>query len=387
MSYRLEIIVNLKYGVFLMVGLMRDININKNGLIPRDKWDVSGIGDLVMATHCPVRYDTKLAIYDFIREFHVSDECVAMLGLMGDHMGSFTVESESFLLAVLEGTSHDSVKAAVIYSLFCGYFLIGQAIRSAELNGLGLADLYKMEGVEGSVNRIFLRNIRYWSDFTADEIEAKARGYIELADRFYRKEKIYNYTFNSEGDLQRNLVTVMGRKIDSLLYQLDNFCVGKPIKDCQFVTIEGEDINFQSRLNKVTLIDIWSSSCAPCKIKFPDLMELQRKYPDSLFEIITINVDRDISSLEDFVKSPEFIYVEDSSLDTFDDYLLPYIENPKMTLPIVYMGLTNPLLKKWGISAYPTLILLDKDGVVNSIGHNIPYDLIESLCARIVAKS
>ena len=42
---------------------------------------------------------------------------------------------------------------------------------------------------------------------------------------------------------------------------------------------------------KLRLINVWASWCAPCVIEMPDLVEFQRYYGNRAFELITISAD------------------------------------------------------------------------------------------------
>jgi len=62
------------------------------------------------------------------------------------------------------------------------------------------------------------------------------------------------------------------------------------------VTIEPVDPNgvkeiVKNSSDKLRLINVWASYCAPCAIEFEDLVNINRMYRNRNFEMITINVD------------------------------------------------------------------------------------------------
>ena len=357
------------------------ILISNVDTIPLDKWNTSNAGDLLMATHKMINLDTRSDLYNFIGSHHITDKNLYMLKPTGDDLFSFTPEIEGYYISFINENPHNTVKASLLYDLVQGFFTVSQSIRTAELSGKNLADYYEDLGMDFSnTENLHAQNISHWSSFTADKLEEKSRNYANLAKESFKKERLYKCSFDAKGKLYRKLITTLGRKIDSVLYKMENFCIGKPVKNEFFTTLEGKTVELLHRAGKIALIDIWSTTCSPCKRKLPDLMELQRKLAGKPLEILTLNVDKERETLDAFLEKPEFIYIsDDKARNNLDDYLLPYINNPKVTLPVAHIGLVSPLLKKWDITGYPTLILLDQDGIMHWRGHDIPYDIIDTL--------
>ena len=348
--------------------------------IPSAEWNTSGAGELIMASHKSINPDTRAALYGFIREHHISDPNLCMLKGAGGDLFSFTPEAELFLRSAIDESPHRAVKAAFLYDLIRGYFTVSQSIRYMELRGKELAEQWNATGDDSSAtDNPHAANLEYWSNATADEVELKARHFAKRAKEEFKKERLCEYRFDNKGNLFRTLITTLGRRVDILLYQLNHFCIGKSVKNEVFTTLDGETVNLANRAGRAALMDIWSTTCGPCRMKMPNLMELQKKYGEESLEIIALNVDKDRDTLDAFLAKPEFVYLaDDEARAKVDDYLLPYIENPKLTLPVVHMGL-SPLLKLWDITAYPTLCLLDQDGIMHSRGYDIPYGSIKAL--------
>ena len=63
----------------------------------------------------------------------------------------------------------------------------------------------------------------------------------------------------------------------------------------------GATIDSQNWLGRITILNMWATWCAPCREELPDLIELQRRYPESLV-VIAISVDTGpTESVRDFV--------------------------------------------------------------------------------------
>jgi thiol-disulfide isomerase/thioredoxin len=90
---------------------------------------------------------------------------------------------------------------------------------------------------------------------------------------------------------------------------------------------------------KVVYLDFWASWCGPCKQSFPYMMSLQRKYGADGLAVIAVNLDKDRSKAQAFLK-------ETGS-----------------TLPIVYDA-NGVLPTKYKIRDMPSAILIGKDGRV-----------------------
>ena len=52
---------------------------------------------------------------------------------------------------------------------------------------------------------------------------------------------------------------------------------------------------------KVVYIDFWASWCVPCRKSFPWMNQMQSQYDDSLFTVLTVNVDSQRSFAEEFL--------------------------------------------------------------------------------------
>jgi thiol-disulfide isomerase/thioredoxin len=65
---------------------------------------------------------------------------------------------------------------------------------------------------------------------------------------------------------------------------------------------------------QVILLDFWASWCSPCKISFPAMEELKRKYAAEGLTIIAVSVDEKQANMQEFVKSAKvsFTVVRDA---------------------------------------------------------------------------
>ena len=117
-------------------------------------------------------------------------------------------------------------------------------------------------------------------------------------------------------------------------------------------TADGEKITFGDYKGKIVLFDFWGTWCAPCIAKLPKLEKIYAAFKDQGFEIIGVPLD-DAETLNEFYKRK----------------------------PLPWRNVIDPdsvLKEKFGIKAYPTTMLLDKDG--NHLHSNLEEDeLVDEL--------
>jgi thiol-disulfide isomerase/thioredoxin len=115
---------------------------------------------------------------------------------------------------------------------------------------------------------------------------------------------------------------------------------GEIAKDWKLMSFNSnEPVSLSDYKGKLVLLDFWICHCGPCIASIKDLNLLYNKYKDRNFKLVSINA----------YDSPEMIK--------------SFIQNRK---PIDYEILTQgeEVRLKYGVPGFPTVILLDKKGVV-----------------------
>jgi thiol-disulfide isomerase/thioredoxin len=115
--------------------------------------------------------------------------------------------------------------------------------------------------------------------------------------------------------------------------------VGHPdaAPDFLLAGLDGKPVSIVGARGKVVLLNFWATWCGPCRAETPDLVELQKKYKDSL-QIIGLAVDVD----------------DPTEVQAFSDSFA--INYPLAVAPIELR------IQYGGISALPTSFLLDAEG-------------------------
>ncbi len=127
------------------------------------------------------------------------------------------------------------------------------------------------------------------------------------------------------------------------------------------VSLKGESISFPGDFkNKIILLDFWATSCGPCvhdiKAKYPILYN---KYGNDKFEIIGV-ANNTKSELKRFVES-----------DNIEWIIIPDGENRKIQ-------------KLYNIYQFPTLFLINADGIIIAKDDELRGNKLESLLNKLI---
>jgi thiol-disulfide isomerase/thioredoxin len=90
---------------------------------------------------------------------------------------------------------------------------------------------------------------------------------------------------------------------------------------------------------KVVYVDFWASWCGPCKLSFPFMEQLATRYPASDLAVVTINVDRQRTAADAFLRQV------------------------RSTLPVIYDA-AGDLAQAWKVADMPTSLVFDRKGVM-----------------------
>jgi len=111
-------------------------------------------------------------------------------------------------------------------------------------------------------------------------------------------------------------------------------------------TVDGQEFQLESLRGKVVLVYFWGTWCDHCRDQLPDLQQTYQSYHDRGFEVVGISIDDDPESLRPFLKK----------------HSLPWT-----TLHDPRLGSEHPAAIRYGIAAYPTSFLLDREGNVVAV--------------------
>ncbi|MFH1368414.1 MAG: redoxin family protein [Elusimicrobiota bacterium] len=119
---------------------------------------------------------------------------------------------------------------------------------------------------------------------------------------------------------------------------------------------QGTNYSFSKMKGKVVLLDFFATWCPPCRIELPALQKINDAYKNKNFVFVAVNSMEDRKTVQGF------------------------IDEQKFSFPVA-LDADGGAGNKYGVTAYPTLVLVDKKGVIQSV--HVGYDPdIEKILAK-----
>jgi thiol-disulfide isomerase/thioredoxin len=116
---------------------------------------------------------------------------------------------------------------------------------------------------------------------------------------------------------------------------------GKLAPELAVSDIQGNPVTLSAFQGKIVLLDFWTTWCPPCRADGPALDKLYRKYGAKDLMIVGVSVSEDRAVVESYLKGHPHEY------------------------PIV-LTTENEMPRPYQIAAFPTYIVIDKEGAVTS---------------------
>jgi len=125
--------------------------------------------------------------------------------------------------------------------------------------------------------------------------------------------------------------------------------VGKPV-ELTGQTLDGKTFSTKDWKGKVILVDFWATWCAPCVKALPRVKKMYIDYHAKGLEIVGVTCDSEVERLQVFL---------DKNKDMPWPQLFDAKESPKLDF--------SPVAKAWGVERLPTMFLIDRNGVLQSV--------------------
>lgn len=147
----------------------------------------------------------------------------------------------------------------------------------------------------------------------------------------------------------RILLFVVGLLLAWLMFRSSSPLVGKPAPDFTLPVAMGEGAKTGDRMrlsdlrDQVVVLDFWASWCGPCRASVPTLSRVAEHYKGKGARVIGINSEAIGPGMMAF-------------LETSWGFRYPTLGDGALEAAQAY-----------GVRAYPTLVVIDREGVVRSV--------------------
>lgn len=138
----------------------------------------------------------------------------------------------------------------------------------------------------------------------------------------------------------------MGLQLKDKIEVAEKIKEGAIAPDFTLKDINGNDLKLSAFKGKVVLLDFWGDWCGPCRATHPFLIDLHGKYQEQGFEILGIGNGNSIERWLQAIKTDQIGIWRHAFGSGIKDY---------------------DIFKAYNITAFPTKILINKDGVIAKI--------------------
>jgi len=155
------------------------------------------------------------------------------------------------------------------------------------------------------------------------------------------------------GALERGLLTAdakaskdLRKQIDELrqdavkTHKMKDLFVGAKMPELKSEDLGGKEVKLSDLKGKVVVLDMWATWCPPCRAMIPHERDLVGKMKDKPFVLVSV------------------------SFDEKKETLTKFLEGEKMPWTHWFNGSSGPIGKELGIRAFPTIYILDGEGVI-----------------------
>jgi thiol-disulfide isomerase/thioredoxin len=153
-------------------------------------------------------------------------------------------------------------------------------------------------------------------------------------------EKYYERIAKDFADVKLGDKTTLGEQAKGPLFEIHHLAVGKTPPNVESQGLDGKKVELKDYKGKVVVLDIWATWCGPCKSMIPHEREMVKKHKDAPFALISVSGDEEKTTLKKF-------------LETTD---MPWVH--------WWDGTKGNIIKGWNIQAFPTIFVLDTEGVI-----------------------
>jgi thiol-disulfide isomerase/thioredoxin len=121
---------------------------------------------------------------------------------------------------------------------------------------------------------------------------------------------------------------------------VNDLSIAAKAPEIKIQTVDGKDATLSSLKGKVVVLDFWATWCGPCVAMIPHEREMVERLKDKPFALISISGDEN------------------------KETLIKFLAKEKMPWIHWWNGSKGGVLEDWDVHAYPTIYVLDAQGVI-----------------------
>ena len=293
---------------------------------------LSGLGDL--RDECDAAYDRMATRY------LDSDEFLPVIRTAWSDAGT-KGHAEVFLRNAVERSTNFGVKALACFSLGRHQQQLARLARYLD-NPIRNEVLAEHLGPE-NVRRI--RSVK--PEYLSREAEA-----------------LFERTIREFADLQPlgKVYPPLGGQAEGALYRLRNLEIGCKVPELDFEDVDGKPMKLSDFRGQVVALSFWATWCGPCMGMIPDEKALVGRMKGRPFVLLGVNGD------EDRARAREAQVKEGMTWRSFWGG-----------------GPYGPIPLKWGINSWPTVFVVDAEGVIRD--DNVRGAILDRTVEALVAEA
>lgn len=156
------------------------------------------------------------------------------------------------------------------------------------------------------------------------------------------------------GDEQK--LTKLGVIAENSISSLTALTIGNKMPEVISKDLKGNEVKLSDYIGNVVVLDVWATWCGPCIKMIPHQQKMVDRLKKKSFQLISISLDEKVSTINRFQQKTK----------------MPWVN--------WHNGKTGGIIDDWGITQYPTILILDKEGVIrhrsNGVMKNEALDII-----------